>query len=145
VAWAWRDLDLSAGYTRTDIDSDAHSVYVTGSTFFPAFDIFTTRDRTAYVSDQDILHADVRYDFGKGWSAGLRGRLFDTSGTFPVESRQWGADARYELPMGLYVRIAYDRYDHDEDNPYAGEPSSRTPDVNDYDADLWVLAAGYRF
>jgi hypothetical protein len=120
-------------------------VFVTGFTFVPVFDIFTTRESTAYTGDQDTIHGSVRWAFSKAWSGGVRGLQSDNTGTFPVESTIYGADVRYEHESGIFVRAAFDTYDYDEDNPYAGDPSSPTPDVNDYDADLWTVAVGYRF
>ncbi len=45
----------------------------------------------------------------------------------------------------MHVRVAYDKYDYDETNPFAGDPTSPTPDINDYDAEIWTAAVGYRF
>ena len=145
VDWARGErLDLSAGYDRTEIDSDADIVYVTGFTAVPV-DIFTTLDHTGYASNQDVFRAALRYDVGRAWSVGARASLVSNDGTFPLDWTQYGAEGRYRLQSGLYFRVAYDYYELDESNPYAGNPGAPTPDVNDYQADLWTAAVGYRF
>ena len=145
VGWTPVRLDLSLGYTRTEIDSNADIVYLTGFTFAPVFDLFTTLDQTGYTSDQDSVQALVRMDLGKGWSAGAMAALSRSEGTFPVDWSHLSADVRYQLPKGLSVRAAWHHYELDETNPYAGTAALRQPDINDYDADLWTVAVGYSF
>jgi hypothetical protein len=145
LGWSRGSLDLSVGYATSELDFDAHIVFVTDFVFVPAFDITTTRQSTAYRAEQDVMHASGRYVFRERWDVGARALLADNSGSFPVESRVYGADARYRFGRGLHLRAAYDFYDHDETNPLAGDPTSPTPDVNDYDADLLTVAVGYRF
>ncbi|MCZ6833818.1 MAG: hypothetical protein O7F11_08740, partial [Acidobacteria bacterium] len=101
VGWTPVRLDLSLGYTRTEIDSNADIVYLTGFTFAPVFDLFTTLDQTGYTSDQDSVQALVRMDLGKGWSAGAMAALSRSEGTFPVDWSHLSADVRYQLPKGL--------------------------------------------
>lgn len=138
-------LDLELGYDRIELRSDADLVYVTGFTFVPAFDVFTTLDPTAYVSDQDALHGRARFTVGAGVSLLATASLVSNDGTFPVDWNVYGAEARWQHGSGFYSRLAFDRYELDETNPYAGDPDAPSPDVNDYDADLWTLAVGYRF
>jgi hypothetical protein len=145
LGWSRGSLDLSAGYATSELDFDAHIVFVTDFVFVPVFDITTTRQSTAYEADQDVIHASVRYVFGERWDVGAQVSLADNSGSFPVESRIYGADARYRFGRGLHLRVAYRSYDYDENNPFAGDPASPTPDVNDYEADLLTAAVGYRF
>ena len=63
------------------------------------------------------------------------------------EASEWTTSTylQYDFDLGLYLRLAFETYDYDEDNPLAGDPASPTPDVNDYDADLWTFYVGYRF
>jgi hypothetical protein len=138
-------VDLEVGYDRTELRSDADLVYVTGSTFFPAFNVFTTLDPTRYVSDQDAMHGRVRVLVGAGVSLLASASLMSNDGTFPVDWNVYGAEARWQHGSGVHVRLAFDRYHLDETNPYAGDPAAPNPDVNDYDADLWTLGLGYRF
>jgi hypothetical protein len=145
IIWNDERYDIRAGYSRTEIDSDAHIVYIVETVFSPVFNLVTTRDRSAYTADFEVTHAEIRYRFNTAWSAGARGLLTDNTGTFPVENTVYGADVRYEHAAGWYARAAFDTYDYDEDNPYAGDPANLTPDVNDYSADLWTVAVGYRF
>jgi hypothetical protein len=146
LTWARGEkIDLAVGYDRTDIDSNADIVYVTGFTFVPAFDIFTTLGRTAYTAKQDAIYGQVRFTVGRAWSFGASTSLVRNDGTFPLDWNRYGADARYRHSSGVFARLAFDRYDLNEDNPYAGDPAAPTPDVNNYDANLWTVALGYRF
>jgi len=145
LIWSRGRWNALLGWSTTDIELDAHIVYVTGSTFVPVFDVFTTRQSTGYDSRRDVATASLRYASGSRWDAGLRAILVDSTGSFPLESKVYGADGRYDLPRGLYLRLAFDRYDYDENNPFAGDPAAPTPDVNDYDADVWTASLGYRF
>jgi hypothetical protein len=145
LTWSGKSLDLTAGYNHAEVDRDAHIVYVTGSTFVPAFDVFTTRDQTAYLADTDVFHGAIAYRFLEGWSVGARTVIQDSAGSFPVKSDVYGAWLRYALKSGPFFRLAFDRYDYDETNPFAGDPALPTPDVNDYDAELWMFSVGYRF
>jgi hypothetical protein len=145
IIWNGGRYDISAGYSSTEVDSDAHIVYIIETVFTPVFNLITTRDRSAYTADLEVIHAELRYRFNTAWSAGVRGLLTDNSGTFPVENTVYGAEVRYEHAGGWYARAAFDTYDYREDNPYAGDPANLTPNVNDYSADLWTLALGYRF
>lgn len=145
ATWNGTTIDASVGYSDFDVDSDAHIVYVTGSTFFPTFDVFTTRGRTAYVADQGVAHGRLRCRLSDVWSIGARAILVDNEGSLPLDSTTLGADVLYEHGQGLFFRVALDAYDYDEDNPFAGDPALPTPDVNDYDAKLWTVALGYRF
>jgi len=145
LTWSRKALDLTAGYNHADVGRNAHIVYVTGSTFVPAFDVFTTRDETAYVADTDVFHGAIAYRFSKGWSAGARAVVQENAGSFPVNTDVYGAWIRYLLKSGVFFRVNFDRYDYDEDNPFAGDPALPTPDVNDYDAQLLTFSAGYRF
>lgn len=143
--WTGNRLDLSAGYHRIEVDSDADLVYVTGATFFPAFDIFTTLDSTAYVAKTDLMRLSARFRILDRLHAGMNLALVSNDGTFPVDRDRYGADLRYEFDFDLFLRAAWDSYSLDETNPYAGDPLAPTPDVNDYDADLLTVALGYRF
>jgi hypothetical protein len=151
--WSYQALDVVLGYSDADVNSDAHIVYVTGSTSVPSFDIFTTRQRTDYIAEQEVINLDLRYAIGSAWSLGFKTILYENTGSFPVKNDYYRADARYQFTNGLFARLAFDRYDYDENNPFAGDynpvpdPSELTlnPDVNDYDADLWTLSVGYRF
>jgi hypothetical protein len=143
--WTGSHLDLSAGYHRIEIDSDADLVYVTGATFFPVFDIFTTLDSTDYVAETDMIRLSARARFTKQFSGGLNLALVSSDGTFPVDRDRYGVDLRYEFGFRLFLRAAWDSYSLDETNPYAGDPLAPTPDINDYDADLTTFALGYRF
>jgi hypothetical protein len=145
LTWSGKALDLTAGYNHADVNRNAHIVFVTGSTFVPAFDVFTTRGETAYLADTDVFHGAIAYRFGAGWSVGARAVIQDNAGSFPVGSDVYGAWVRYLLSSGLFFRVNFDRYDYDEDNPFAGDPVLPTPDVNDYDAELWTFSVGYRF
>lgn len=146
IGWARKErLDLSLGWDRVEIDSDADIVYVTGSTFVPAFDVFTHKDRTAYTATQDGLFARVQVTIAKHVALGASATRVRNDGTFPLDWNRYGAEARYRHGSGFTARLAYDRYELDETNPYAGDPTSPTPDVNDYAADLWTVALGYRF
>ena len=147
VSCGWKRgerLDLTVGYDRTELDSDADIVYVTGLTFVPV-DIFTRFDHTGYVSRQDAFRGALRYAAGRAWSLAVTANLVRADGTFPLDWTQYGAEGRYRLESGLYVRLAYDYYELDETNPYAGNPGAPTPDVNDYRANLWTAGVGYRF
>jgi hypothetical protein len=145
LGWRADVVDLSIGYTRTEIDSNADIVYVTGAVFVPTFDITTTLDQTAYVADQDSVYASARFHWANRWHAGVLAAVTSNDGTFPLDWEHYQADLRYELGESLYLRAQYDRYSLDETNPYAGAPTSRDPDINDYDADIWTAAVGYRF
>lgn len=146
VGWSRGDrVDLTVAYDRTEIRSDAAIVYVTGYTFVPLLDVFTTLDRTGYVSDQDAVFGQLRVSAGRGFSVGVSTSLVRNEGTFPVDWSRYGAEGRYQLASGVFARLAFDHYSLDETNPYAGDPATPTPDVNDFDADLWTVSVGYRF
>lgn len=138
-------VDLEIGYDRTEIQSDADLVYLTGYSLVPILDVFTTLDPTRYASDQDAIRGRVRVVVGKGVSLLGSASVVSNDGTFPIDWNVYGAEARWQHGSGLYTRLAFDRYHLDETNPYAGDPATPTPDVNDYEADLWTVALGYRF
>lgn len=138
-------VDLSLGYDRTEIDADADLVFVTGSTFVPAFDIFTTLESSAYVAEQDALRAQAVFRLGEAWSAGLLAVVTSNDGTFPIDWDRYRAHVAWQHGSGLFVRLALERYELSETNPYAGDPAARTPAVNDYEADLATASLGFRF
>ncbi len=84
-------------------------------------------------------------EWAAGWSAGASASVTRTEGTFPLDWAHYSADVRYRLRQGISLRAAWQRYDLDETNPYAGTPAVPQPDINDYDADVWTLAVGYAF
>jgi hypothetical protein len=143
--WAEGPWDILASYTNADILSDADIVY-TIQPVMP-FDPQTTRQTSGYTAKQDLVNGHLRYKFGRGWRVGADGFVSDNEGSFPIRWIYYGVDLQYELRMGLYVRLAFERYDYSEDNPYAiaGVPPVAAPGINDYDADLATLYLGYRF
>lgn len=144
VGWTPSVFNVSLGYTRTEVSSNADIVYLTGFNFVP-LELFTNLDQTGYTSDQDSIQALFRMEFGTGWSAGAMAALSRNEGTFPVDWSHFSADVRYQFSMGLSLRAAWHRYELDETNPYAGSVATPQPDINDYDADLWTVAVGYNF
>lgn len=146
LSWSrGKTVDLAIGFDRMTADSNADIVYVTGSTFFPAFDVFTSRGRTDYAGNQTVVYGRARFGLGASWSLGCSASVARNDGTFPVNWDRYGAEGQYRHRSGVHVRLAFDRYRLDETNPYAGDPASPTPDVNDYGANLWTVALGYRF
>jgi hypothetical protein len=145
LTWAKGPWDVLAAYTNSDILSDADIVYINQPV--SPFDPQTTRQTTDYTAKQDVFNGHLRYKLGRGWRIGADGFVSDNEGSFPVRWIYYGVDLQYELRMGLYVRLAFERYDYSEDNPFgvAGDPAVAAPDINDYDADLMTLYVGYRF
>jgi len=114
-------------------------------TFVPEFDFFTTRDRSNYTADQDIIRGMLRAKISHGWTAGLSGVATRNRGTLPMDWDRYQAWVRWNSPWGVFVRLQAERYSLRENNPYAGLPDAPAPDVNDYDADLLTVALGYSF
>ena len=71
--------------------------------------------------------------------------MTDNTGSFPIQTDYYAVFGRYDHRSGLFVKALLETYDYSEDNPFAGDPAAPTPDVNDYDADLWTVSLGYRF
>ncbi len=145
AAWNEKRFDLSAGYHRIETDSDADIVFVTGSTFFPVFDFQTSLDRTGYTASTDLVTLSGRVRILDRLTGGAVASRLSNTGTFPVDRNRYGVDLRYEMRSGLFFRAEADRYELEEQNPYAGNPLAPTPGINNYDADLLTFAVGYRF
>jgi hypothetical protein len=169
-SWAlfvnWTPIDpmrLFVSYTNSKIDSDADVVYVTGATFVPP-DVTTTKSSTDYHAEQDVLQVDFSYRIGRPWTFGLRAILYENQGQFPnpqtvpvtptyasidinpaVDSTYYRVYGAYALRSGIFIRLYYDRYDFQENTPFAIDAASPVLDVNDYDAELWTLSIGYTF
>jgi hypothetical protein len=141
----FRPVNFSIGYTRNEILADAHLVYVTGFTFVPEFDFFTTRDRSIYEAEQDIIRGALHAKLSQQWTAGLSGVATRNRGTLPLDWDRYQVWVRWASPWGVFVRLQAERYSLRENNPYAGPPDAPTPNVNDYDADLLTVALGYSF
>jgi hypothetical protein len=145
VGWGIDPVDLSLGYTRTEISSNADIVYITGFAFTPILDVDTTLNQTGYIADQDSVQLSAKFRWAKRWSAGLLAAYTSNAGSFPMDWQHYRGDLRYEFGSGLFLRVQYDHFRRDEDNPYAGIPASPEPGINNFNADLWVGAVGYRF
>ncbi len=151
TAWAltgsWNDdrFDIAAGYHRIEVDSNADIVFVTGASFFPVFDIQTALDQTAYVAETDLFQVQGKIRFLHNFTAGVVISVLSNQGTFPTDRNRYGVDLRCDMKNGLFFRGQADRYELEEQNPYAGDPVALTPAINNYDADLLTLAIGYRF
>jgi len=163
VNWTLQRMKLLVSYTNSTINSDADVVFVTGGTFFPP-DITTTRSSTDYRADQDVVQVDFSYRIGKPWTVGLKAILYQNDGHFPnpetvpatpaytgvdldpaVDSTYYRLFGLYAFSNGVFVRLLYDRYDYQENTPFAIDAVDPVLDVNNYDAELWTVSAGYTF
>jgi hypothetical protein len=163
VNWTLQRMKLFVSYTNSTIDSVADIVYITGGTFFPP-DITTTQNTTDYHSNQDVVQADFSYRIGRPWTVGLKTIWYQNDGRFPnpetvpatptyasididpaVDSTYYRLYGLYAFDSGVFVRLYYDRYDYQENTPFAIDAADPVLDVSDYDAKLWTLSAGYTF
>ncbi len=161
--WTPERMRLFVSYTNSTIDSDADIVFVTGGTFFPP-DITTTKSTTDYRADQDVLQIDFDYRIGRPWTLGLNAILYQNDGRFPnpetvpvtptyasidinpaVDSTYYRLYGKYAFRNGIFTRLHYDRYDFQENTPFAVDAASPVLDANDYDAEMWTLSVGYLF
>ena len=95
---------------------------------------------------------------------GLKAILYDNDGRFPnpstapltptyasidinpaVESTYYRLYAVYAFRNGIFTRLYYDRYDYQENTPFAINAASPVLDVSNFDAELWTLSVGYTF
>jgi hypothetical protein len=161
--WTLERMKLFVSYTNSTIDSNADIVFVTGGTFFPP-DVTTTKSTTDYHADQDVVQVDFSYRIGRPWTLGLRAILYQNDGQFPnpdttpvtptyasidinpaVDSTYYRLYGAYAFRNDIFVRLFYDRYDYQENTPFAVDFTSPALDVNNYDAELWTVSVGYTF
>jgi hypothetical protein len=160
VSWHRQGLNLTGGYWTTQIDANAQLVYWG---FDPlTSQLFRTRGTSDYSADQDVFNVNLVYSFLERWQVGFRGTLYKNEGQFPnpqtippaqsdldlnpsTDSTNYMTYVLYDFPGGIFARLRFERYDYQENTPFAIDAVAPALSINDYDADLWTVSVGYRF